>query len=176
MNSSGWNEYQKLSMETMRKSEMELTVNEKTLLQACLSMSLNLTILIKELGLTSTYTVRPVHFTMMGLIGESGELIDLVKKVVFHKQRVDRDDIVDECGDVFWYIATTTNYCGFGLGHLDKPINDTTTALLALRNAVGVIAALNDIPVTEILERNVTKLHYERYPYGFTFGGGKDRE
>ena len=42
---------------------------------------------------------------VMGLNGESGEVIDLVKKHLFHGHDLDRDKIIKELGDVLWYIA-----------------------------------------------------------------------
>lgn len=42
---------------------------------------------------------------VMGLNGESGEVIDLVKKHLFHGHELDNDKLVKELGDVMWYIA-----------------------------------------------------------------------
>lgn len=41
----------------------------------------------------------------MGLAGESGELIDHVKKAVFHGHTLDKDYLQKELGDLLWYIA-----------------------------------------------------------------------
>lgn len=41
----------------------------------------------------------------LGLAGESGELIDHVKKVVFHGHKLDKDYLSKELGDLLWYIA-----------------------------------------------------------------------
>ena len=40
-----------------------------------------------------------------GLNGESGEVIDLLKKHEFQGHELDRDKMIDEAGDVCWYIA-----------------------------------------------------------------------
>ena len=42
---------------------------------------------------------------VMGLNGESGEVIDLVKKHLFHGHELDNDKLIKELGDVMWYIA-----------------------------------------------------------------------
>ena len=42
---------------------------------------------------------------VMGMNGESGEVIDLVKKHLFHGHDLDKDKLVKELGDVLWYIA-----------------------------------------------------------------------
>ena len=42
---------------------------------------------------------------VMGLCGESGEVIDIVKKHISHGHELDRTHILEELGDVAWYIA-----------------------------------------------------------------------
>lgn len=42
---------------------------------------------------------------VFGLCGESGEVADLVKKWAFQGHALDRDRMVEELGDVLWYIA-----------------------------------------------------------------------
>lgn len=46
---------------------------------------------------------------VMGLCGESGEVIDVVKKHLFQDHPLDRDKIIKELGDVAWYIAETAH-------------------------------------------------------------------
>lgn len=42
---------------------------------------------------------------VMGLAGESGECVDLVKKVLFQGHDLDRQRLAKELGDVAWYLA-----------------------------------------------------------------------
>lgn len=42
---------------------------------------------------------------VMGLCGESGEVIDIVKKHLAQGHELDKDKIIKELGDVAWYIA-----------------------------------------------------------------------
>lgn len=44
---------------------------------------------------------------VMGLCGEAGEAIDLVKKHLAQGHPLDRDALVKELGDVAWYVAET---------------------------------------------------------------------
>lgn len=170
------NEYQKLALETLRQDEPKLTLDEYVMLQACFSIEVAISSLIQYLDLFDTQPLRPVHFTMMGLIGESGELIDLLKKKIFHKHDTGIDNLVDELGDVYWYLATTADKAGYTMDEM-KHMGDTTTiALMGIWNALGVIVAVNDLSIKDVLARNVEKLHVERYPDGFEFGGGRDRE
>lgn len=41
----------------------------------------------------------------MGLNGEAGEVIDIVKKARFQGHKLDRAKLIDELGDVMWYAA-----------------------------------------------------------------------
>lgn len=42
---------------------------------------------------------------VMGLCGESGEVIDIVKKHLAQGHELDREKMIDELGDVAWYLA-----------------------------------------------------------------------
>ena len=52
---------------------------------------------------------------VMGLCGESGEVIDLVKKHLAQGHELDREKMIDELGDVAWYIAETATALGADL-------------------------------------------------------------
>ena len=42
---------------------------------------------------------------VMGLNGEAGETIDIVKKALFQGHELKKEEFVEELGDVLWYIA-----------------------------------------------------------------------
>lgn len=44
---------------------------------------------------------------VMGLCGEAGETIDLVKKHLHQGHPLDREKLIKELGDVAWYLAET---------------------------------------------------------------------
>ena len=44
---------------------------------------------------------------VMGLCGESGEAIDIVKKWLAQGHTLRRDQLIDELGDIAWYLAET---------------------------------------------------------------------
>ena len=50
-----------------------------------------------------------------GLNGESGEVIDLLKKHEFQGHDLDRDKLIDEAGDVAWYLALLASALGVSL-------------------------------------------------------------
>lgn len=48
----------------------------------------------------------------LGLTGESGEVADIVKKWRAHGHTLDETKIIDELGDVLWYIALAADALG----------------------------------------------------------------
>ena len=52
---------------------------------------------------------------VMGLCGESGECIDLVKKHLMQGHPLDREKLAMELSDVCWYIAQTAGALGYKL-------------------------------------------------------------
>ena len=60
---------------------------------------------------------------VMGLCGESGEAIDIVKKWLAQGHALDRDKLAKELGDIAWYLAETA-YA------LDIPMEDVLKANL----------------------------------------------
>ena len=42
---------------------------------------------------------------VMGLCGEAGEAIDLVKKHLYHGHPLDREALIKELGDIAWYLV-----------------------------------------------------------------------
>ena len=51
----------------------------------------------------------------LGLAGESGELLDLFKKWIFHEKALDEDHAKKELGDVMWYVAEIAYSMGWDL-------------------------------------------------------------
>ena len=54
----------------------------------------------------------------MGLAGESGEVVDELKKVVHHKHKLDPNKIAKELGDVLWYAAVLAKDLGYNLDEI----------------------------------------------------------
>ncbi len=62
---------------------------------------------------------------VMGLCGESGEAIDIVKKWLAQGHELDREKLAKELGDIAWYLAETAYALDLPLekilqGNLDK--------------------------------------------------------
>jgi len=59
----------------------------------------------------------------LGLSGESGEIADHIKKIVYHGHPLDdetRDKIAKEIGDILWYCAIGSRGIGIGLAEIAR--------------------------------------------------------
>lgn len=61
-----------------------------------------------------------------GLIGETGEIADLLKKVRGHGHPFDPVKLAKECGDVAWYIADLAGAIGIGGENFSFPVSTCT--------------------------------------------------
>ena len=55
---------------------------------------------------------------VMGLCGEAGECIDIMKKHLFQGHELDREKLIDEASDCLWYLATLAEGLGTTLGDI----------------------------------------------------------
>lgn len=53
----------------------------------------------------TSYSPEQLAIFTLGLCGESGEVAELVKKHLGHGRALDRDRMIEEIGDVLWYVA-----------------------------------------------------------------------
>lgn len=56
----------------------------------------------------------------LGLAGEAGELVDLIKKQTFHGRELDVKAVEKELGDVMWYAARLARLYGLKLSDVVK--------------------------------------------------------
>ena len=64
-------------------------------------------------GMNDTY---PTLFNaMLGLGGESGECLDIVKKWAFQGHELDEGHLAEELGDVLWYVTLAATCIGYDL-------------------------------------------------------------
>lgn len=57
---------------------------------------------------------------VLGLSGESGEVADILKKYYFQGHQLDKEHMIDEAGDVLWYIAELAVGLGVTLEDIAK--------------------------------------------------------
>lgn len=57
---------------------------------------------------------------LMGLNGEAGEAVDILKKALFQGHKLDREHIAFELGDICWYLALAADAIGYDLETIMK--------------------------------------------------------
>lgn len=50
--------------------------------------------------------------SLLGLAGEAGEVIDVMKKVLHHGHALDKEKVTKELGDVLWYVSDIASALG----------------------------------------------------------------
>lgn len=76
----------------------------------------------------ATLEREPIVGFALGLAGEAGEVVDDIKKRIFHGREVPMEHTAEELGDVLWYVANIATQCGFSL---DDIIQQNVTKLTA---------------------------------------------
>jgi len=56
----------------------------------------------------------------MGLSGEVGEVVDHLKKALYHGHELDVDEVEKELGDVLWYLSSLATVMNMDLGEIAK--------------------------------------------------------
>lgn len=64
--------------------------------------------------LTSEETM--IIWNAIGLGGESGEVLEIIKKGIFHRHGIDKNKIIKELGDVIWYVTALCDKLNISLG------------------------------------------------------------
>lgn len=58
--------------------------------------------------------------SILGLVGEAGEIAEKIKKVLRGDGKIERDDIAKELGDVMYYVARIADYYQLSLEEIAK--------------------------------------------------------
>ena len=69
-------------------------------------------------ALDGTLDIGGVMNGCLGLAGETGELLDMIKKWIFHSKPLDKDHAKKELGDVCWYVAMICESFGWDLDEI----------------------------------------------------------
>jgi NTP pyrophosphatase (non-canonical NTP hydrolase) len=59
-----------------------------------------------------------IIWNALGLVGEAGEVSELIKKSIFHQHGLDIQKLEKELGDVLWYVAALSTTLGLNLSDL----------------------------------------------------------
>jgi len=82
--------------------------------------------------LQDTGNIRLLH-AAIGLCTETGEFQDALKKAIFYGKTLDRTNLVEELGDIMWYVAIATDELGVTL----EEVMDKNAEKLAARYKDG---------------------------------------
>lgn len=71
---------------------------------------------IRTMNQSLSYKEQLIN-AMMGINGEAGEAMDILKKVLFqgHDLQINKANIIEELGDVLWYLTLATITIGYTL-------------------------------------------------------------
>ena len=56
-----------------------------------------------------------ISWNAIGIAGEAGEVLELIKKGIYHQQGIDIEKLKKELGDLIWYIAGLSTTLGIQL-------------------------------------------------------------
>jgi len=78
----------------------------------------------KEYDFTRTNGISPrVEHAVMGMVTEAGELMTVIKKAKIYGKKPDMVNIVEEAGDLMWYLALLADELGVSFEEMwDKNI------------------------------------------------------
>jgi len=129
----------------------------------------------------------------MGIITETAEIIDILKKHLAYGKEVDWNHMTEEFGDAFWYIANYCEIIGFSFSNMVESIiadlddndidfssiyNELQNVLISIPLNEDIIRSIleyyltclinyTDINLNHCLSINIKKLQ-ARYPEGFS--------
>lgn len=66
---------------------------------------------------TTTPDLELLNYSL-GLAGETGEVIEMIKKTVFHGHEINSFEIQKELGDVLWYLSQIARMAGLTLDEI----------------------------------------------------------
>lgn len=81
-----------------------------------------------------------IVYPALGLVGESGEIAEKVKKYLRGDKELDREGLLKELGDPLWYITSLADDLGYTL----QEVVDANVEKLSSRKERGVLKGSGD--------------------------------
>ena len=95
----------------------------------------------------------------VGVLGEMGELLDAVKKSVIYRKPLDRENLIEELGDIMFYAR------GFGELYQGDSEVEMVDIIFSDDKTLGFLLDVYEVTKATCLEANINKLS-ERYSSG----------
>ena len=167
-----WNEYQQLAARTLiPKPNHEIAQKQWDMVTAVHNLA-HWAVEVSNTSVLATGRSDMIRWNITGLLGEVGELVDVVKKDVFHQHPTDTAVYRKEVGDVLWYWAACCTTSGLQAQTIAEFSDDlpggyaTALAHFFQRLANFVKHYLPLFTLEEAAQHNIEKLK-QRYPNGF---------
>ena len=61
-----------------------------------------------------------IEHAIIGITSEAGELTDIIKKVKMYHQQLDKVNLIEEAGDIMWYLAVLSKATGVSFEEIWK--------------------------------------------------------
>ena len=102
----------------------------------------------------------------LGLGGEAGEVLDHLKKGICHQHGIDRDTLIEELGDLLWYVASICELAGIPLGlvlarnieKLEKRYPNGYSSADSKARVDQPVTALPELPNPEVGDLDLCKM------------------
>ncbi len=76
---------------------------------------------LRTLNPAADYTQESrLTLAALGLAGETGEVVDIIKKYLFHGKPFHRDQLILELGDVRWYLESFAWILGVSMEEIEE--------------------------------------------------------
>jgi NTP pyrophosphatase (non-canonical NTP hydrolase) len=105
--------------------------------------------ILARLGPSAKLPALRVLHSACGICNEAGELMEIVKKYVFYGKDVDRTHMLEELGDLLWYISLSLDALGFTF----EDVMEKNIAKLKARYKDGEFDALLAVERDRVKER-----------------------
>ena len=128
---------------------------------------------------TPGYAAHAWHMSV-GIVGEAGELLDAVKRITIYRKPADRDNLVEEMGDLEFYVTgmeqameeverdNLNGFDGFDAPRTRTRIKEIVHIMDGLYQSFGITRE-------EARATNVVKLMTKRYPNGYSDQAAQER-
>ena len=71
-------------------------------------------------NILTTLESTSLIYAALGLAGETGEVVEIIKKHVFHGKALDKEKLIDELGDVRWYLEYLCVQMGVEMAEVEE--------------------------------------------------------